>query len=46
MIYDENKHKVDNWLILLEHGVLWWGDSLDKFESFLTETLGLQAENS
>lgn len=40
-IFDEITQIRDNWLVLLEHGILWWGDELQSFETFLTDTLKL-----
>lgn len=44
-MFDEIGNVHNNYLLLREHGIVWWGDSLDQFEGFLNITLGLKQIN-
>lgn len=44
IIYDELIRINSNWLILLEHGILWVGNSCEEFEEFVVKTLRLNAK--
>lgn len=34
-MFEEHKSNTTNYLLLREHGVVWWGDSIEEFERFL-----------
>lgn len=40
-ILEEMERIGDNWLILKEHGILWFGDSAEEFSKFVSHTLNL-----
>ena len=38
-IFEEAERVGGQWLILREHGILWWGDTVEEFEDFIIRTL-------